>query len=208
LVDEGDISMAIEAAGVAAALYGAWRIRSLRSLTKDPRILHLLGFFLLLGLASAAHLGTGLVLQAQGGVPDRDTFDALDVLFWAAHLLLLAALTMALLAFGSPARATRAAPAVAPILLAGETVLRLLESLGFLYLLGRTAYNQIRKSNTGSLQVALGFFFLFTAQALFLLNRGLDPVPLGPRDVYGEACHLVGVLLLVFSAPHVRSPHA
>jgi hypothetical protein len=194
VVDAWLISAGLGTVAALAAAVGARRIRSLNAPIREPRLERLVWFFVLAGAAAAVKVAELALLQAQDGIPGRDGFDAFDVLFWLHHALLVAAVFLGAAATGMPHRAPAAA--MAPLLLAAEPVLRMVEALGFLFLVLVTVVNHVRRASVGSLQVAVGFFLLFAAHGLFLYNGGAGAQPLGPRDPWGEAAAAVGLILL------------
>lgn len=205
MVETWVVSAVLEAATALAAGLGAFRLRRLDRLVGDPRIRRLGLFFALAAAATLVHLVGVLVWERRPDVVARDaSFELLDILFWTHHALLLGAIAAAVAAYGPAHRAGPPIAVVAPVLLVAEPLLRILESLGFLYLLVRTLLNHVRKTSLGSLQVALGYFAVLVGHALFLVNGFAGPDPLGARDPAGEALVLVGFLVLALSTPGGR----
>ncbi len=169
-------SLALLAVSVAACGVGAWRAWAWRRAYPEPHVSRLLGFFLLLAAAQAVQALSAWRVESilDSGALTRNQWDLLDLLFWLQHLLLAAAVAVALSAYlqrGPGDAATAAGPvaALAPLLAWSEPILRALEALGFLALTLLAARNHARRQNLGSLQVAAGFF-LPAGAAIALLS--------------------------------------
>ncbi len=198
MVEDWVLPIIFEAVGALVAAVAAWRIWRLNRVVEESRLRHLDRFFIFFALAALVNIASFARLQTLE-VVSRDTVDALDVLFWLHHGLVLAAALSAGLAMGIPRRSVAA---LAPTLLAAEPALRIMEAVAFAFLVTRASFNHVRQTNFGSLRVAAGFFLLFAAHVLLAFVG----TPLGARDPWAEALNLGGLVVLASALPWRRAP--
>lgn len=159
-----------------------------------------IGFFLL-GFSQAAALALEGLVQAAGAQIPREGFDVFDIAFWVHYVTLLVGLAFVFASFGrQPFRWT---PALAPLLLRAGPVLELLSVLFLFFVVLHAGLNHIARKGAGSVRVAVGFFFLFTAHTLNLLGYSA----LTPRWWLAECVNVVGFIVLYYAVkrPRVRS---
>ena len=158
------------------------------------------GFFLLGFSQVSAVALEGLVLAAGAEIP-REGLDVFDVAFWAHYTTLLMGLVFVFASFGR--HPFRWMPAMAPLLLRSGPVLELLSVLVLFFVVLHAGLHHIARKGAGSIRVAIGFFFLFTAHTLNLMGYSA----LTPRWWLAECVNLVGFIVLYYAVkrPRVRS---
>lgn len=159
-----------------------------------------LGFFLL-GLSQASAFALEALVLAAGTEIPREGFDMFDIAFWSHYATLLIGLALVFASFGRhPFRWT---PALAPLLLRTGPILELLSVLVLFFVVLHAGLHHIARKGTGSIRVAIGFFFLFTAHTLNLMGYSA----LTPRWWLAECVNLVGFIVLYYAVkrPRVRS---
>lgn len=175
-----------------AKTWSAYRLTGLRSLWRYG------AGVLLVGLSQFL----AVVLEISVALPetvDRQRLDHLDVIFWAYHLTLLLGLLGVFWSFGR--HPFRWAPVLAPVLLLVGPLLEFVTLLALFFVVLHAGLNHIARKGTGSLQVAIGFFFLLAAHFLNLYTYE----PLAPRTLWGETVHLAGFLLLYLAQTRPRT---
>ncbi len=215
----------IQLAAAAVAAGGAWRAAALRRDYPDPRLARLQWFFILYGGAVAVHAVGGIQRWLSGGTGDQGPgapgpppgppqpglLDLADPLSWhivGHHVLLLAALLLGLVAFGTMRRrahagtagaAGAAALALPGFLIPGATLVE--AALSFI-IAARSGLNYWHLRRASALRVAAGFALFFLGHLLFYLLRD----PSGPRPMIGEVLALAGSIVLVTALPKAHAP--
>jgi hypothetical protein len=200
-----------------AAAYGAWRAHALHRLFPDRRLARLRLFFALFAASVAVHAIGGVQLWAAGldtppvfvppaGAPPIPPgapapIDLSNPLVWhlpLAHVLLLGALLVGIVAFGTPGR-SRVEAVAAALLLPGVTIggAILVEGLLALYVAGRSLANAVTRRTPGAWRVGAGFGLLGLAHLAFVLLQR----PGQARPLAGEVLALFGMVVLVLSLP-------
>ncbi len=188
-------------------VWGALRVAAVRRWVPDRR-LTLLALFL--GLYSLSWLlqagGIVLYYDAAEAAVERGFWDGHDWVFTSHHAAMVLALAAATFAYRPPRPdasamteegAASRVPALAPFLLVAEPAFRLVESVGFLYLALRAAWNHRRRQDVGSLRVAAGFLLVLAGNAWLAAVH----TPLGPHPVVADLLALVGTAVLVTALP-------
>ena len=193
--------VAAEAVAALAALACAYDVSRSYKLVGSLSLRRLAIGFFLLGVSQAAALALEGLVQAAGAEIPRDGFDVFDVAFWVHYITLLCGLAFVFASFGRhPFRWT---PALAPLLLRIGPVLELLAVLFLFFVVLHAGLNHIARKGAGSVRVAVGFFFLFTAHTLNLVEYSA----LTPRWWLAECVNVVGFVVLYYAVkrPRVRS---
>jgi hypothetical protein len=190
-----------EALSVLLAFGAAYSVLRSYQLVGLPSLRRLAIGFFLLGFSQAAALALeGLVLSAGTEIP-REGFDLFDAAFWLHYATLLIGLILVFASFGR--HPFRWMPALAPILLRAGPILELLAIVVLFFVVLHAGLNHIARKGTGSIRVAVGFFFLFTAHTMNLVGYSA----LTPHWWLSECVSLVGFAVLFVSVqrPRVRS---
>jgi hypothetical protein len=181
---------ALEAASGAVAAASALEVTRSYRLLAVPSLRRLAVGLWLLCASQLAAIGLLLLVLSAGTAIPRETFDAWDAAFWAYYGTLLVGLGFVFSSFGR--HPFRWAPAVAGVLLVAGPALQLLTVLVLFFVVFHAGLNHIARKGPGSLLVAVGFFFLFTAHTLNLVGY----TPLEPRWWPAALANLVGLLVL------------
>ena len=181
--------------GAGYSVLGSYRLVGSASLRRLAT-----GFFLL-GFSQTAALAMEGIIQLAGAALPRETFDIFDVLFWLHYGTLLVGLTFVFASFGR--HPFRWMPAMAPLLLLAGPILELLAILVLFFVVLHAGLNHIARKGAGSVRVAVGFFLLFTAHTVNLV----DYSALLPRWWLAECINLLGfvILFIAVQRPRVRS---
>lgn len=217
----------LQAIAALAAGYGAWRCIQLQRFAPDRRLMVLGWFFGLfavaLALLTAWTLGystpnrEALTIIPFGNDPSNGTFpgfprgagafeprgdERVNLLLVGHHGLMLASLSVGVVAFGRRHPAEATAAAALGLVSFGELVptMLALEAGLTLYLAARALINHVDRRTPGAVQVALGFLLFFMGHLLFFLNHRPGFARTGIGDVLG----LVGIILLVQVLPGKR----
>lgn len=191
--------LATEFAGGFLALAAGVRVWNAFHLVKTPSLARLgLGFFLLSAAQGFALLLEGFLLRTPDAI-ERSGFDSLDLAFWLYYASLLLGLGFVFSSFGrSPFRWT---PASAPLLLQAGPILQFATVVLLFFVVLHAGLHHIARQGRGSVQVAVGFFFLLLAHILNLYGYA----PLEPRWIAGEVSNLLGLLILYFAVAKPRT---
>lgn len=195
----------------AAAGFGAWRCWRLLRLARDPRLMKLMWFYGLFAASLVSYaIWTGQTHATDVSLGDlhagnfsevHQTFagtERVTIFLVAHHLLMLASLGIAVLAF-SHRHAPGASVAAAGLAFVGPfiPIVLALETALTLYLAVQAILNHLQRRTPGALQVAAGFLLFFLGHLSFFVFHH----PGATRNPLGDIFALVGIVLLVRLLP-------
>ncbi len=197
------VVLLFQVATVTTALLGVARLAHLYRLAADRRVARLALFFGLFAAAVAVQVFVTWSFVMEGRPPPGAPRARPPV--WTAfahHALMLAALSVAVRAYGGLGRQKEvAAAALGPMLFGRAGLLRMAEAGIALYIAVRALLNYRQRRNPGSLVVASGFALFFLAHLSFWIFQPQR----GPRPYWAELLTLTAIILLVSRIPGRRS---
>jgi hypothetical protein len=203
-------SVVLTAVVVLLAVWAGLRLLGPARRFGERRLGWLSAFFLLFALTQAILVLETILLIAGPPVRVREGFSLLEGLFWVRHSVFLVALLCAVAALGVPrlgrgAEDGEKAAQVVPFFLLAQPILLVLQGIGLFYLVVRAAHNHARRSDPGSLRVAIGFALLLLGHLSPFVVEPEGPAVLGIPGGGSALFVLAGTLMLLWSTGGGRS---
>lgn len=199
------LSVAALVAATVLALVAARRVVALNRVADEKGLLRLTVFFAALAVAFGFEAIGAAAFLLQDPATMGDRFGSLDLFFWLRHVSWLVALAYAVAAFERrpdiKGRHDTSAPVLAGWLLLAHPVWLLIQAVILFYLMVRTAWNHLRRTNIGSLEVALGFALLAGSRLVPFVVDVDGPNPLGAPHLLVSVMMLAGTTLLMSILP-------